>query len=276
LKFRTIFIVSNIIILLFLAFVCILPYFILGDAYKTTFFFTVLPLLVIPAALLAGFYVYYFKRKRLFALLEREDYPALVQYLDGEIFQRGKYSKNLVKILANAYLVLSDPAAVIDMEQRLSLVKPDLVEANVLLFGAARILAKNPASAESLFAKYLNNEAPKQEDWLRFYHGLSCFFQKKYDPAVNEFIILINESAEPAIIGISSYLLEANIVKNLPRRKKECLDAAGDGKSRVNKYLPTIGAWSKYLTKLQNEVHVSMLSKYSGRAASWLYAGEEP
>jgi hypothetical protein len=224
--------------------------------------------------IMAAVDAYCFSRRRLFLLLEREDYPALVQYIEGEIFQKGKYSKGLVQILVNAYFVLSEPEEVIELEQKLNLLKPELAADNALLFGAARILANNPAAAEAFFAKFLQEENPPQEEWLRFYHGFSCLIQGRQDAAVNEFIILVNEGAEPFVIGVSSFFLASVIAKSLVRRERECLEAAKDGKARVNKSLPTAEAWNKRFAKLQKEVHVSILARYNTPAAAWLYGAE--
>ncbi|MDL2230060.1 hypothetical protein LJC14_07420, partial [Treponema sp. OttesenSCG-928-L16] len=79
--------------------------------------------------------------RRLFYLLEREDWPALVQYLEGKVMRGGNYSPRLVKLLANTYLVLSDPRSVMALERKLAAAKPALLDRNALVFGAARILS---------------------------------------------------------------------------------------------------------------------------------------
>ncbi|MDR2028174.1 MAG: hypothetical protein LBP93_01405, partial [Treponema sp.] len=61
----------------------VLSFFILGTGFALTFFRTGWPLALVLVLVLAGLDIFYCINRRLFFLLEREDWPALVQYLEG-------------------------------------------------------------------------------------------------------------------------------------------------------------------------------------------------
>jgi hypothetical protein len=152
LKFKLVFAVFNIVILVFLFLVCFMPFFAFGSGTVSYFQRSVWPLALLLVAILAALDVYYALNYRLFSLLEREDWPALSAYLEEQVLRKGRYSKRLVNLLATTYLVMSDIPAVAGLENRLAVAKPALVERNALVFGAARILGKDYAGAVRFFS----------------------------------------------------------------------------------------------------------------------------
>jgi hypothetical protein len=271
LKFRLLFILFNGIILFFIAIVFFIPFIVFGTGFTLTFWRSSWPLGVVPALLLLGINGYYFANKRLFLLLEREDWPALVQYLEGRVLQDRRYSPNLVRLLANTYLVLSDSGSVMALERKVAIARPALVDANALIFGVARILCKDNAGAARFFSRRLDSAKTESAEWVRWYYGFSLLLNRQFSTAGEQFSLLVHDSRNAVITGISAYFLDNTLRKALPEQGESYRSAANDGRIRVQKALPSRGAWQKETKKLQTEVYAVVLLKYIEETADWLY-----
>ena len=202
-KFKFIFILFNIIIVVFLLFIFIFPIFILGRDFSFSFWGISWPVALFLVLLLFAINLFYVYNRILFRLLEREDWPALAQYLEERVISRGRYSRQLVKLLANTYLVLSDPHSVINLEKKLSLAKPALIDTNSLIFGIARILAGDSKGAAAYFSHRVTLPKNENPQWIEWYRGFSCLLGEEFEISANSFLITVSESRLPLLIGLS-------------------------------------------------------------------------
>ncbi|MDR1301452.1 MAG: hypothetical protein LBK43_03165 [Treponema sp.] len=282
-QFRYVFIAFNIIILFFLLVIGILSFYILGteialEFWQASRFFIVLMLLV-----LIGLDVFYGINRSLYVLLEREDWPGLTQYLETRIVQHKHYSSSLVRLLANTYFVLSDPASVMNLERKIAQEKPSLIEEHALLFGAARILSKDISGGVQFFSDRLDaavarsgkglffRKDPRKTAWIRFYYGFTLLLERQFSIAAEQFTILSKEAKDPITIGLSAYFLAEILTKLLLDRSLDLQATAADGCNRVGAILHTIDAWYKDATKLQNEIYGAILIPYLRDAGRWIY-----
>ena len=189
-KFKFIFILFSATLLLFIAVLVLLPPIIFGPSFSGMFWKINWPFVVVLVLLLIVFSTFYFINRQLFLLLEKEDWPALVRYLEDRVIQKGNYSPRLVRLLANSYLVLSDSAAVMSLENKTAIAKPSLVDANVLVFGAARLLGNDISGAIRFFAVRRDIKKPGLRDWVRWYHGLALLLDHRFEEASDEFSLL--------------------------------------------------------------------------------------
>jgi hypothetical protein len=274
LKFKIIFIFFNIIILFFLAFVFVLPALALGADFAGFFWRSAWPLAAILFLILLGTDFFYVRNYRLFYLLEREDWPALVQYLEDRVLKRGHYSSPLVRLLANTYLVLSDYRAVLSLENKMAIAEPGLVTDNALIFGTARILGKDYEGAARFFEEKAGKVKPKIAVWVRWYFGFAQLLNRWFSQAADRFADTVKESDDAVLTGISAYFLATTLTKTLPDRGLELMAAAMDGRQRVRNTLPTQAAWNKETARIRREVYAAVLSKYLDETSQWLYIKE--
>jgi hypothetical protein len=215
-------------------------------------------------AILAVLDGYYALNHRLFSLLEREDWPALSAYLEEQVLRKGRYSNRLVKLLATTYLVMSDIPAAVGLENRIAMAKPALVERNLLVFGAARILGKDYAGAVRLFSP----RAGRGGDWLNCYYGFALFLDRKPKEAAEQFRLLAAGSADVLVAGLAAWFL-AGALRG--RTGGSYTAAAEEGRLRVRKGLKNRAAWDAELGKLETEVHVAVFRKYLNQAGGWIF-----
>ena len=273
-KFKSIFILLNLTLLLFLAILILLPLLMLGSSSMGVFWQVNWPLILVLVILLLAFNVFYFTNRELFMLLEKEDWPALVRYLEDRVIQRGRYSPRLVRLLANSYLVLSDSAAVMNLESKVAIAKPALVDANVLVFGTARILGKDIPGAVRFFQTRRDKAKAGLKEWVRWYHGFALLLDRQFEGAADEFSLLARVAKDGVITGLSSYFLKEILARTLPEKEQELRNVSTSGRERVLQTLPRLKNWNKEISGLSTEIHAAALSKYIEEASRWLYAGE--
>ena len=272
-KFKYIFIIFNILIILFLLVVALMPVIVLGPDFAGKIWSTSWPLALVLVIAMISLNAFFLSNRRLFRLLEREDWPALVDYLEHRVLDTGRYSARLVKLLVNSYLIMSDSEGVLRLEKKLSLEKPDFVEKNALVFGAARILGGDAAGAANFFAARLEKGGSKDAQWIRWYYGFSLLLCGNYEKAEAEFRALASAGDDAIAAGLSAWFLSDTLLK-YSTDPDECLAIAEQGRGRIEKALKKIEGWNKEAAKVETEIHGAVIKKYIDGAAMWLFAKE--
>jgi hypothetical protein len=261
----------NIFLVAFMSILCLMPFFILGSSFSHSFWLSNWYLLLVFVLILGAVDSYYFANRRLFLLLEKEDWPALVYYLEEKVIRQGKYTSRLVQLLANTYLVLSDSLAVMSLEKKVAIARPALLEANALVFGAARILGRDISGAVRFFGVRLASGKPAGKQWLRWYYGFSLLLNRQFEEAGEEFTRLAAASDDGVVAGLSSFFLADTLAAALPERAEGFKAAAAGGRSRVCRALPQYKRWIRETGKIRTEVYAAAVSKYLDDAGLWLY-----
>ena len=207
-------------------------------------------------------------------LLEKEDWPALVRYLEDKVIQKGNYSSSLVRLLANSYLVLSDSQAVMSLENKVAVIKPSLIDANALVFGTARILGKDISGAVRFFEVRKETAKPALKDWVSWYYGFAMLLNRQFEEAGREFSFLTRISRDGVVTALASYFLSETLAQVLPEKWLEYREVAAKGKERVMKAIPEAKNWKQETSRLSTEIHAAAISKYMEETRGWLYEGE--
>jgi hypothetical protein len=204
-------------------------------------------------------------------LLEKEDWPALSRYLENRVIRNGNYSPRLVRLLANTYLVLSDAAAVMSLENKVAISKPGLVDLNALIFGTARILGGDISGSVRFFKARKDTVKSGLKEWVRWYHGFTLLLDHQYEEAEKEFTFLTRFAKDGVITGLSAYFLSENISYLLPDMKREVLEISSFGRERAQNIMPSLKDWRAETSRLSSEIHAAAISKYLQETSNWLY-----
>lgn len=284
-KFKFLFLFFNIVIIIFLLTIFFMPLMILGEGFfplrSGIFTRSFWPLAAVLIAILIVLDIYYFSNRKLFHLLEREDWPALAEYLEARLPRRARYPGYLVRLYVNTCLVLSDSGAVIDLENKLALVKPALVERNALLFGTARILGKDYGGAQRFFAAHDRPQGKggvfswffaggraKQAQWLSWYHGFSLLLDRQFGEAAEKFRLLAAEAADPVAAGLAAWFLEDNLSQVVEGAR----ETARTARERIRASLPRRKDWDGEIVKIETEIYAAILRTYIDAAGNWIYS----
>jgi hypothetical protein len=270
LKFKFLVIIFNTIIIFFLSAIALLPLIFLGPDFALGFWRTGWPLAGILAAALIGLNVFFLANRRLFRMLEREDWPALVDYLEQEVIGKGHYAPRKVKLLLNSYLVMGEVSEVLRLESKLIIAKPALVDANAQVLGAARIFGGDPKGAVEFFRTRLSRVSAKDSQWLHWYYGFSNILAGAFSEAETEFKPLAQSSSDALITGLSAYFL-ASTLRSRSAGPSDCEAAAEEGRKRVRQALKNTAGWRNEASKLQAEVHTLLIKKYLDEAGNWIF-----
>ncbi|MDR2477579.1 MAG: hypothetical protein LBD18_07330 [Treponema sp.] len=269
-KFKYIIIFFNILIIFVLSFVAVLPFAVFGMDMTAAFWQSAWPLALVLIASLAGLNSFFLMNRRLFMLLEREDWPALTEYLENKIYHKGYYASRHVRLLLNSYLVLSDFGGALQLENKVAIAKPALLDANAIIFGAARILGGDARAAADFFQLRLEKGKIKEAQWLRWYYGFSLVLARLFDRAEEEFRALVLSSNEPLITGLSAFFLSGTLLK-YSVNQAECRSLAVKGRERVVKALKNGEGWKRQAARIETEVHAAIIKKYIDEAGAWLF-----
>lgn len=272
-KIRTIFILLNCVVIFFLSVTGTVA--VIGRAsVLTSQVFWVLAAFCI--AVLISLDIYYFFNEKLLSILEKDDWPALVQYLEIEVINKGRYSSRKVRLLAQAYLILSDTAGIMNLENKTAITNPKYVERYALLFGVARLLEKNMASATNFFAARIHSRKPDKKNffWCRFYYGFSLFLDWHFSEAAEEFIILSKISKNPVLTGLCAWFLSEYLSKSLPDRRAEITVTVADAQKQIKEIVYDFQEWEKRVRKLSTEVHTVILHPYFSSAGKQIFSKE--
>ena len=273
-KFRTIFILFNVVILISFCFVFFFPFFVLGTESSFAFWKGNWYLALFFILLLGALNAFFVLNRKVFTLVEREDWAALSAHLSEEILGKGRFRASYVRLLVNASLLRSDVECIDRLEAVLFEKKPALLRANALLFGVTRLLRNRPAEAEAFFARYLDAKDVESREWLRFDYAFSLVLQKR----VADAIPLLKEgcgSRDAVLALLSAYLLGS--LGAAGASGSERAELAGLAESSKARLVSRFDAqrWSKEVERAKGEVHIVILSKLIDDAGRWLFAPAE-
>jgi hypothetical protein len=244
----------------------------LGPGLVSHFWVSGWPLALVLVLALIALNGFYLSKHRLYYLLEREDWPALQDYLEQQVISRGHYTPQMVQLLANTYLVMSDSAGVMALENKTALAKPALIEANALVFGAAHILGGDASGVVNFFSRRLEKGKIKDPQWVRWYYGFSLLLNRDFEKSAVEFKVLAAESTDTVITGLSSYFLWDTLRKKT-ENGQECRTKAREGRDRVLQFIKTADGWNREAAKIETEVHAAIIKQYISKAGAWLFGG---
>jgi hypothetical protein len=219
----------------------------------------------------------------LLGLLDREDWPALVCFLEDRVIKRGRYRPGEVRLLAQAYLLLGEPLPVLALENGAAAVNPGLLEQCALLFGAARLLAGDNAGAARFFTERESRVRYRDRAWVAWYRGFALFMDNRYGEAADSFSQSARGPAEPLCAGLAAWFLADSLALILPDRSGELSRVAGEGRARARLRLRGRAAWDRAAGRLRGgpqgrlrggprrEFWGLIAGKYLDETASWLY-----
>ena len=271
-KFKLIFTISNIALFLFLVALGSIPYFIMGPSFSVSFWKMNWPLILGWVILIIVLNIFFLANKKLFSLLEKEDWPALIGYLEEKVIQKGNYSSRLVRLLANCYLVLSDSASVMSLENKVAINKPALLDANALVFGTARILGNDNAGALHFFRTRKESAKAEPKDWVAWYYGFSLLLNRQIDDAAREFSLLAASSRDGVVTALSAYFLKKNLHTIMSQFRNEFREISESGKKRALDAMPKIEVWKREINRLSNEIFAAAIAGFLDDTRIWLYS----
>jgi hypothetical protein len=270
-KFRTIYILFNVVVVLSFLFVFFMPFFLLGPEYSLAFWKSNWYLALIFLLVIGALNAFFIANWQIFVLVEKEDWASLSVHLVDKIFNKKRYGSRHVDLLVNAYLLMSDVDGIGRLETELAAHRPELLKHSAVLFGVTRLLRNRPAEAEAFLKPYLEAKGVDSRDWLRFDYAFSLVLQRRFSDAAP--YLREAASSHDAILSLlSAYLLGSLVAAAAATEaeKTELRALADATRSRLRKRFPG-QRWNREVERAKSEVHIVVLTKLIDDACRWLF-----
>jgi hypothetical protein len=269
-KFKTIFALFNIVLVLSFTFILVMPFFLLGAEYSLSFWARNWPLIIFFVIVLAGFNTFFVVNWRLFSALEAEDWQAVSSILSDRVLRQHKHDRRTIRLLLNTALLKGDVELVRKVEKELRDNRPAALRRDAVLFGVALLLRNDPAASERFLAPFLDGHGVDNAKWLGFYHAFSLVMQKRAYEAVGLLQPYL-DADDPVLALLSAYLTGTLCASAVDAGKREELLAEAQ---RVRTRLAgryTSLRWAKESERAKGEMHIVILSKILDDASAWLF-----
>ncbi len=272
-KFKTIFILFNAILIFSFAFIFLMPFFLLGPEYSAPFWLKNWPLFSVFAAVLIGFNTFFVLNWRLFSLLESEDWESLGALLADRVLVKRRYERRMIRLLVNTSLLRGDMATIERLESALRSARPVALRRDAVLFGAARMLKNDAAATESFLAEFIDGRGVDNAEWLQFYYGFVLVMRERFAEATPHLKDTM-ASKDPVLALMSAYILGSLCaVAAKPDDRQALVDSAAAVKARLSGRFDA-ARWAREAERAKGEVHIVILSRILDEASGWMFAAK--
>jgi hypothetical protein len=270
-KFRTIYILFNLVVIISFLFVFLLPFFLLGADYSLGIWKSNWYLALVFLAALGALNAFFLTNWKVSILVEKEDWSALSALLVDRVFVKKRYSGRDVALLVNAYLLQSDVDGIARLEAELQAKRPELLRRNAILFAVTRLLRNRPEEVEAFLKPYLGAKDADAREWIRFDYGFSLALQKRYAEAT-PFLKEGVASRDAVLCLLSAYLLGslAAAAATLEEEKAGLKALADSSRVALKKRFPG-QRWNREVERAKGEFHIVVLARLIDDAGKWLF-----
>lgn len=265
-KFRTLFILFNAVIIASLLCVFLLPFLLLGRQYFLLFFqknWIAAALFLATLLIING---YFFKNRKIFRLLEREDWPGLIGLLEDSIYRRGRLRKSSCRLLLNTYLITADTAPIAALEARVRRDRPALLKSLALLFGLPYLLRGDPEAAQSYFGPLAFQAGVADRAWLRWNYAFASMQRKDHARAKEVLLGLLEDRPEPVLHLLTVYLLDSCFPSSA-----EAAEPVERGRRELARRW-SAEQWRRKLEQAGGNPQIALLAPILREAREWLFS----
>ncbi len=262
-RFKIIFILFNLVIIVSFLAIYFMPLIMLDLDFAKSFWSRNWGLPVLFLVIIGLLNTYFIVNWKLFTLLEREDWPALIAHLEHRIYNKKIIIGQQVKILANAYLVRSDLESIAKLENFIREQRPKLVPKFALVFGVPYLLRNDPEEMVRYFSEFTYLKGAEGA-WLRWNYAFARILNGDTREAEETLTALCREKLEPVLALLSIYLLQSIEPKEeglalVEEKRQKLLDRFSREK------------WEKEIARSRSSIQVVVLQKLIEEATEWLF-----
>jgi hypothetical protein len=269
-KFKTIYILFNAVILLSFGFIFLMPLVLLGGDYFALFVsknWIAGVLFLLTLIIINGYFLWNWK---LFRLLENEDWHGLIHLLEHRVFEQGRCRKAAIKMLINAYVVTSNVEKISNLETHLQERKPSLLRTFALQFGIPYLLKMrdDPKAAEAYFGVAAERADTPHRDWLRWSYASSLLLERQFEAAKVTLLELLDSKLDPVLELLTVHGLSFFTAMD-PKLAERV-----EGKRRDLAARFTPGQWVKRIESNSRHIQIVLFNGIIRDAKRWLF--EQP
>ena len=269
-KFKIIFIIFNIVIVASFLFIFFMPAIFLGWEYSRLFWSSNWILGAAFLAVLGGLNAYFISNWRLFQHLEREEWSALIDYLEDQIYRKRRFNRQRIRILINAYIVSSRTDDIARLEEFLRAEKPQLIPRFALALGVPHLIKNDPTDMELYYGELKDKKGTKDPLWVRWSYAFSLMLSQKTELAREELLAISREAKDPIVRLLTAYLLDAYDSQDQEVRNV-VLETV---RSITGEY--TMDSWRKEVERQRSNIQIVVLANLIDDATAWAFDTKNP
>ena len=164
-KFKTIFQLFNAIVLLALLMFVISSVFLFDGEYAAAYRANIWIAALVFAVLIGILDFYCISNWNLFTLLEKQDWPALLAWLEKRIYRKGELIRPYANLLISTALSLSNHAALRKLENEVRERRPRLMRSLGVSLGIPLLLEDDMEAVSRYFGPLADDERTQRRDW---------------------------------------------------------------------------------------------------------------
>lgn len=265
-KFKTLFFLFNVVILVSFSFIFFMPLPILGWEYAVSFWAQNWPIGLVFLAVLAGLDGYFVLNWRLFSLLEREDWPGLRSLLEEELSQKGTLGPQKTKIFLNACLIGQNPSRINELRAVYVEKRVSFLPKIALSLGLPLVLEGKAQAIEEFFGPLVGNRKTGSDGpWIHWCTAFGRLLRQDVEGARPLLEGGLADKKQPLLQLLSLYLLD-----NL-RHQDPSVGSQVDAARTALAQRLTAKEWSSHIDGLKEQVIlVLFMERLIGDARRWL------
>lgn len=265
-KFKTIALIFNIVLFVTFLSIFFIPLLILDGFFLKEFWinnFWVL-LLIILFSFIVNFFLH--RKKTLMNLLEAEDWPALQAYLEVQIYEKRKITRQNVKVFVESSILISDFESVNELKDFLQKENQKEYVNSALLLGLGNLLQRKYAESADFYdsiCKFKISNTKKKSGVLFF---AAYSWLKQEDSVENQqevsvrLLKLLNEKTISVYSGIATYILKNTSWKFSEEENNKIQAKNTEVINRIKKSM-NLTKWEQLANSETKEIYGLLLKK---------------
>lgn len=266
-KFKSIFIFFNIVLVFSFSFIFLMPLLAVGSGFALDFWKQNWYMGVVFLLVLGGLDLFFLFQWKLFSLLEKEDWENLRVFLEGEIFTKGRASSQNIRFFINACLLTSRAGDIHRLRHHLEAARPLQARRWALGLGLPLILEGKGDPIVQYFGQVKDLKEVKDRDWVRWSFAFGLLLGQAYSRLKDELWPLTSLKTLPALRLLSYYLL------NNIRSGDPSIGPRLDSEIPGFRSLMTRAEWERHLDKARDRhLLLVFLNRMVQEALDWLFS----
>ena len=269
-KFKTILVSFNIIIIGSLGFILLMPLLMLRGDYVKVFWRANWYLPAVFALMLSALNFYFLKNRKVFSFFENEDWAGARAYLEDRIYSKNRYSRQAIRLLINTYIVMADTGALEKLSRYLEESSPRYFPVFALELGIPYTVGGNADAMRDYFERALKRSSVHKRPWLIWHSAFAGLGSSSAETRG-----LAAASLRELAVGGRDGVLRLFAASLLDSRGGTGDDEFTRRMRAELKALHTRGGWEKLFARFGASLVGLVLKRFLAEAEKWLYEGEE-
>ena len=201
-RFKSIFWLFNIVVVIALIIFAGASFFLFGKDYAAVYWGNMWFVAVLFLLFIGVLDFYFIRNWSLFELLEAEDWPALLAWLENRLYTRGQIRRPYANLLINTALSVANYDAVKKLDAEIRQRKPELMRHLGVSLGIPHIKEENRNAILDHYNPLADDPKTHRRDWARW-----CRAMASGEDGIEEMTELLS-GKDPSIRLLACYILD--------------------------------------------------------------------